>query len=28
LLTGIYVWVANSRFDEINRELIKEVATR
>ncbi len=25
LLTGIYVWVANSRFDEMNRELIKEV---
>ena len=25
LLTGIYVWVANNRFDEINRELIKEV---
>ena len=28
LLTGIYVWAANSRFDEINRELIKEVAAR
>ena len=28
LLTGIYVWVANSRFDEINRELIKEVAAK
>ena len=25
LLTGIYVWVANSRFDEMTRELIKEV---
>ena len=28
LLTGIYVWVANSRFDEMNRELIKEVAAK
>ncbi|MGA9268652.1 MAG: DUF485 domain-containing protein, partial [Rhodomicrobium sp.] len=28
LLTGIYVWAANNRFDEINRELIKEVAAR
>ncbi len=25
LLTGIYVWVANSSFDEMNRELVKEV---
>jgi uncharacterized membrane protein (DUF485 family) len=25
LLTGIYVWIANSRFDQMNRELIAEV---
>lgn len=25
LLTGIYVWIANSSFDEMNRELVKEV---
>jgi uncharacterized membrane protein (DUF485 family) len=28
LLTGIYVWVANSRYDEINRQLIKEVTAK
>ena len=25
LLTGLYVWVANGRYDEINRQLVAEV---
>ena len=28
LLTGLYVWVANSRYDEINRQLVKEVTSK